>query len=327
MATAPDEHKANSPGREDTRRLQEPRDHLFIVGCARTGSTLIQHILNRSPDICLAPETHFMKRARRLDLARRLAAATDMNELRKVVDILYQVDAESGRGGWAWLRRNIPVERFAERLAGLERTERSVFDLVMHLYAEWLKPEAHPRILGEKTPGHLVHVPTLLAWYPGAKVLHTMRDPRAVYASELGRRRQGRWGLKTRLHRVPDAVIDPVLAPAQLIHTALRWRQAARLDREYERALGSTYLRLRFEDLVNDPEGQLGRVTDFLGVRFDPAMLDVRRTGSSYSPSRHSGDGLDPSATDRWRDHIGPIPRAWLRATLGHEMRRYGYTP
>ena len=325
MAAAPDEHETGRPGPVDAAPLDRPRDHLFIVGCARTGSTLIQHILNRSPDICLTPETHFMKRARRLDLGRRLAAATDRHALRAVVDLLYRVDAESGRGGWAWLRRNIPPDRFTERLAELERTERSVFDLMMHLYAEWLKPGEFPRMLGEKTPGHLLHVPRLLSWYPGARILHTMRDPRAVYASELGRRRQGRWGLKTRMRGVPEALIDPLLPPAQLVHTSIRWRQAARLDREFARDLGPRYLRLRFEDLVNDPEAQLRRVTEFLGVDYDAALLDVRRTGSSYSSGRYSGDGLDPSATDRWRDHIGPIPRAWLQAALGREMRRYGY--
>jgi hypothetical protein len=304
----------------------DPPGHLFIVGCARTGSTLIQHILNRAPEVCLAPETHFMKRSRRLRLGERLRSVRSEPDLRDIVDVLYREDRESRRGGWAWLRRNIAPERFLAELASSERSERAIFDAFMRLYAEWLKPEGGVRVLGEKTPGHLLHVPRLLEWYPDARILQTFRDPRAVYASELRRRRQGRWGLKSRLTFLPDGLLDPVLPPIQLGHTAVRWRQAATLDRRYAATLGPRYTTLRFEDLIARPEEEVRRITAFLGVPFRQEMLDVRITGSSYSAGRYAGEGLDPAAGDRWREHVGPMPRTWFRLTLGNHMRHHRYT-
>ena len=35
---------------------------LFIVGVGRSGTTLLQSMLNSHPEICFTPETHFFKR-------------------------------------------------------------------------------------------------------------------------------------------------------------------------------------------------------------------------------------------------------------------------
>lgn len=300
-------------------------EYLFMVGCARTGSTLLQHVLNRSPEICLAPETHFMKRSRKLGLASRLASADSPARLRELAERLYAVDPESTRGGWAWLRRNVPVETFVDLLGQTDRSERALFDLVMRLYADWTKPGTSPRILGEKTPGHIRHVPQLLEWFPNARILHTFRDPRAIYVSELRRRRQGRWGLKARLPHAAGRLVDPLLTPMQMAHTSIRWTQAARLDHRYERELGDRYLRVRFEDLVAEPDEQLRRIAHFVGIPYDPDMLEIRITGSSYSEDRHAGSGFDASAAERWRPHVGGIARAWFGATVGARLAEFGY--
>lgn len=299
---------------------------LFLVGCARTGSTLLRHVLNHSPLVTIAPETHFMRRARHLGLATRLAEAASPSTLRALVDTLYAVDRHSGTGYWAWLRRNVERDEFLERLAATDRTERSLFTLLVDLFAERSGHEGLA-VWGEKTPSHLMFVPTLVDWFPDARIIHTFRDPRGMYASELRRRRQGRWGPKRILPWLPDALIDPILGPVEAVRAAIVWRRALRLDATYRRLLGDRYRLVRFEDLVREPEQVLRAVCDLIGVPFDPALLQVDVVGSSFEEQRHATRGFDPAVAERWRAHVGPIARAWFRLALGRHLAERGYRP
>jgi hypothetical protein len=37
-------------------------------------------------------------------------------------------------------------------------------------------------------------------------------------------------------------------------------------------------------------------------------------------------EGLDAGAADRWQQQIGRFSSWWLRATLGRQLKRLGYT-
>jgi LPS sulfotransferase NodH len=296
---------------------------LFIVGTARSGSTLLRQMMNRSSLISIAPETHFMRRARRLRIAERLRAGSDGADLERLCRELYRVDEESRTGYWAWIRRNVSRE---ELLLVLRESDGSIASLFRRLIERWAEARGSGSVLiGEKSPEHLRDVPTLARWYPESVFVHTLRDPRAVYVSELRRRREGRWGLKRAGVPLPQPLVDAALGPIQLLHTLVNWRQAVALDLRYRRTLGDRYLLLRFEDLVREPEAELRSLCDRLGVAFDPAMLEVDVVGSSFQSDRHAGAGLDPSAIDRWRQHVGRLSRAWFALTLGGPMARHGY--
>jgi thioesterase domain-containing protein len=76
--------------------------------------------------------------------------------------------------------------------------------------------------------------------------------------------------------------------------------------------------RVRFEDLVRDPEPEMRRVCAFLGVDFHPAMLDPyeaggrRMTDGVHALSKMLGDvkfhehkGIDAEVADSWRGELG----------------------
>lgn len=307
----------------DTANAAAPRP-LFLVGCARTGSTLLRHVLNRSPLVTIAPETHFMRRSRRLRLADRLAAATTPSALKALVETLYAVDLHSRKGYWAWLRRNVPRDEFAERLVATDRSERALFELMIDIFAERMSDEA-VLVTGEKTPSHLLMVPTLVEWFPAAIIVHTFRDPRAIYASELRSRRDGRWGPKRLLPWLPAWIVDPLLAPVEIVRTTIAWHRAARLDGEYRGLLGDRYRLVRFEDLVREPQAQVLAVCELIGVPFNAELLEIDVVGSSFEQQRHAAGGFDPAIAERWREHVGPLARAWFRIVLGRQITGRGY--
>ncbi len=297
---------------------------LFMVGCARTGSTLLRHVLNRSPRVSLASETHFIEWARRQRLDARLAEARATGDEAELVAIAERLHS---REFWPWVPRNFARDELVALLRRTPLTPRGVFELLLIEYAErrgGLEPGRG--VIGEKTPAHLREIPMLDAWFPRARFIHTFRDPRGIYLSELRRLRQGRWGPKARYPGLPNWLVDPFLAPVQLARTTLAWRRAVHVHRAAARSLGPRYRLVRFEDLVADPERVVREVCAFLEVPFEQAMLDrADVVGSSFEERRHAGTGIRSGAATRWQEEIGALPRAWFSAAFAGDLPRFGY--
>ena len=296
----------------------------FLVGMPRTGSTLLRHVLNRSPRLIIASETHFLARSRQLRLPRRLAKVRSGAESHSAI-----VADLRRRSFWPWLGRNVAAEELGTRLRATDLTERSLFELMLTLYAEAHRDAPLSElVIGEKTPAHLGEVPTLVGWFPDARIVHTVRDPRGVYASRLRRAQQGEWGLKARMPWLPGWLVNPLLPPIEMIYAARSWNAAAKWDRRLPAELGGRYLRIRFEDLVSDPEATVRRVCAFLGVPFVPAMLvDTDIVGSSFESDRHARTGFDATIADRWRREVGAPARRLLGWATRGDLGRLGYRP
>lgn len=301
---------------------------LFIVGSPRTGSTLLRHVLNRSPMVCLASETHFLKSSRRLKLGPRLAAVRAMppnarrDALREVVADLF------GPSFWIWLRRNAEAEDLTERLLATDLSERALFDLLLQLYVEKACDGRAVAVRGEKTPDHIYGLETLAEWFPDALFIHTFRDPRAIYASRIVRSEEGRRGMKARLPQLPGWLLNPLLAPLEVAETSRVWFDAARLHRRHGPLLGERYKLVRFEDLVGNPDATLREVCQFIGIPFESALLeDTVVVGSSFEEERHAGGGFDTASVERWRERTNPLVRAWFGLVARRELQRFGYRP
>lgn len=106
-------------------------------------------------------------------------------------------------------------------------------------------------MLVEKTPRHIRLLDRIKQHTPGARLILMTRDGRDVAAS-IGKRTDGNY----------QAGVN-------------RWVK----DNNYvigETANRLAYL-LRYEDLIDDPARELAALCSFLGVDYDPAMLDYHR--------------------------------------------------
>ena len=315
-------------GAEPGAKMDDGPGQLFMVGSPRTGSTLLRHVLNRFPQVCLASETHFLKSARRLKLGERLAAIREAPPEGRRPAGDHLVRDLFGPAFWVWLRRNVEPGLFTDRLLATDLTERALFDLLLQLYVEVQCPDLQVAIRGEKTPDHLYGVATLASWFPDARFIHTFRDPRAIYASRVVRSEEGRRGMTVRLPRVPARVLRPFLAPLEVVETSRVWFDAARLHRRYERILGERYRLVRFEDFVTEPEATLRGICEFIRIPFDATVLEETVVvGSSFEQDRHASGGFDRRSVDRWREHVHPLVSTWFGVVGRRELKRFGYRP
>jgi hypothetical protein len=259
---------------------------LFLVGAPRSGTTLLQQLL--SPVVAIGPETHFV---RRYWIRRRRFG--DLNDEERWTHLKAEVaaSAEFRDSGVA-----------AEALSSSPRSYPGLLKAWIRGYGELLGADR----VGEKTPNHILAMDRLAEWFPGARFVHVLRDPRAVTASAR----------------------DTPWSTGSLAGDANVWRQYVRSARLSASALGGNYLVLRYEDLVAAPQRELERVCSFAGL---PAISGGPRSGAvgvnlSREPWKQGSAALPHSASiDRWRHRLSPREVAEIEAITGPEMRRWGY--
>ncbi len=307
-----------------TARPAEETDSIFVVGLSRSGTTLLRNILNEHSAVAIAPENHFLGHLIASEgvrhKLRRFGDLSDDRRLRRVVAFLYDGGLERATPlrdpsrFWTWLARRVPREELLRRLEPTDRSERAIFTAVLDAYAE----QKGKSIRGEKTPAHLRHVPTLLDWFPRAKVIHMMRDPRGIFVSEVRRRRTAAGGMPYRVL----ALVPPLLTAFALVETTAIWAEGAWRARRYRRAYPDRYRMVRFEDLVGRPGEELRSLCAWLGIDVQPAMLEQRVVSVG---ARLGERGIDSDAATRWRTTIPGWADRWFRIVLGRRLRAFGY--
>lgn len=296
---------------------------IFVCGASRSGTTLLRKILERSDRIAIATENHFVGHVLPREGARfyfrRLGDLGDDATVRALAEFIYSGEFQRRSRWreispyWRWLVNEVPRADLERRLLAAERTERGLMAAFMRTYADQL---GRP-VMGEKTPAHLAFAETLLDWFPDGRVVHVIRDPRAVFVSDCRRRRGKPRAPYSWLMRVP------LLFPAVLLlQTTVVWAGVARRHAALQGRHPGRYMLVRFEDLVQAPDEVLPALFAFVGVAMPAGATDVRVVSRG---SRVGEAGLDAGAAVRWRAEINPLAERWLRLALGSSMRRLGY--
>lgn len=282
-----------------SQRLEQVEQSLFfIVGCGRSGTTLLQSVLMSHPDVAIPPETKFAAKFPAYTPALRNLSreATFRRALDTVID-------DQRRKGIAF-----DESRFRELAAAAPRTWDGLLLAVLAAFADH---EGRPRV-GEKSPAHTPLVGRLSESFPHAKFIHLIRDPRAVMLSRI---RAG-------------------FTAGALGAELPRWREAADMHRDHAQRLGpSRYLLLRYEDLVTDLAPTVKSLCDFLDLDMRDEMLNPhKREAKGFNPRSKDWmqNTLKPVFTgsiDKWRTELTPTQIALVEHALRDEMARMGYEP
>jgi hypothetical protein len=216
---------------------------------------------------------------------------------------------------WRWIVRRVDPQVLKEKILASDRSEKALFSIIMELFAD---RKGKP-IMGEKTPAHYRYVPTLLAWYPNARIIHMMRDPRGIYISEVHRRQRENSSVPYRQLRHIPALMNLYI----LVQTTLTWRESVRKGIHNQRQYADNYHLQRFEDLVRDPEGQIRELSRFLEVDYQEAMLDQVVVKHGFQENQ---SGFDSGAADRWKFLIPGWIDAWFRFWFKKDLNHFGYS-
>jgi hypothetical protein len=260
---------------------------VFIVGSPRSGTTLLRNILNRHPSLAICGETRFFADVFQRRLVFGDLAKTD-NRRRLVEEYLLTARIK---------RLGMDLEGLREKLLREATSYRGLFTGIMHYYAE----SQGKKRFGEKTPHHAFYAETLRQWYPGAAIIHLVRDPRDVVAS---------------LQRI-------AWAPKSIVSNASMWLLFNRAARRMQDRSG--YLLARYEALITQPEQELARICAHLGEDFAPSMLSADPAPGPYSWPRHASAPITKERLDRWREQLTPEEVSLVEWVAGNGMKAYGY--
>jgi tetratricopeptide (TPR) repeat protein len=168
------------------------------------------------------------------------------------------------------------------------------------------------KLVVDKLPLNIVVLPLIKRVFPEAKVILALRDPRDVILSCY----QQRFGM--------NAAMAQFL---QLDTAAGYYDLAMGLLETCRERLALTLHQVRYEDVVGDLEGAARKLTDFLGLGFEPAMLAFRETALKReigTPSaRQVIEPLYSRSIGRWRRYAEDLAPAL--PVLAPWVRRYGY--
>lgn len=314
----------NVEAEREVGATREP-EAVFIVGVSRSGTTLMRRVLDSSSRMGIATENHFLghllSREGARHYFRQVGDLRDDDVVRSLVELIWSGDFQRRSRlreispYWRWLMRTVPREEFQARLLASDRTDRGIFSALMRTYAD----RRDKPVMGEKTPAHLAYVDTLLDWYPGARIVHMVRDPRAIYVSELRRRQERAVTIPYRqLIHAP-----PLFRAFVLLQVTLVWARAADRHARLARRYPGRYRAVHFEDLVRQPRTTLEALFDFLGVGLEERVLQQKVVSKG---SELGMPGFDSGAAERWRERITPGADLWLRTVLGGRMTALGYS-
>lgn len=166
------------------RRGMQP---VFIVGCPRSGTTLLQALLASHPDVHSLPETHFLQSLLRCEDQRRYARATPAQWWRSVRAWRRGAMAAAGWAGPRRVRRSwAGMPELAQSApASIASHPCRIREQVRAFERAWQAQCRHAgkHVWIEKTPDHLFYLDHLRRHMPHARVIHLLRDGEEVVAS------------------------------------------------------------------------------------------------------------------------------------------------
>lgn len=272
---------------------------LFLVGCPRSGTTLLQRMLDAHPLLTVANDTHFIPRALEKtspDLVARVQTNGDV----LLTPQLYEAVQSYHRFG----RLGLSEQDVANACDGASSYRQFVARLYHRLADRNGKPHS-----GEKTPDYVRRMPLLHALFPRARFVHIIRDGRDTALSIRNWAEDRKGPAKLALWET-----EP------LATAALWWRWLVATGCADGQTLGpQRYLEIRYETLVADAPATLEQICRFLELPFADEMLAFNDGRARSEPGLSAKSAwLPPTPGLRdWRMQMSDDEQALCQQLVG----------
>ena len=261
--------------------MNKTNDKLLLVsGCPRSGTTLINFILNSHPEIVITNEIDLVNMADQL--RRTMFSKNEKFKKNKISR------ARSNVESWS-------LGNFKEFIP----SDHKLVPEILKLFCQSIKESESTLIYGDKTPTYYLYDPDLLTQLSPTGtifVIHVTRNPSDVIRSIMRRTVNSLKG---------KDYWKSVVTKSDGISL---WVKAWNARSKFKQHLGINFLDLNYDALVQDPDAGYKLIADFLGVEinFDASIIN------SSGLSNKSTTALD----FRGRSKLGYYSSIWPEMPL-----------
>jgi len=213
--------------------------------------------------------------------------------------------------------KDFPQQKFREAFEQIAfdpaNSQRDLLALMAESYAGTMGvPLDRIKRWIEKTPANRNHVDDIFARFSDAKLLVTLRDPRATLATQIALE-------ETRQTK-----------RFSVYYVIAHWRVAAKLARRVRaRQVPGSFV--QFERLVSEPDKVMKSVCDYLEVQFDPqVVLTPTKIGQPWggnSAAQVAFSQVSAEPASRWEKELSEDEIGWVEWHCRDLMPEFGYEP
>ncbi|MGB3404111.1 MAG: sulfotransferase [Microcoleaceae cyanobacterium] len=216
------------------------KSRLFLVGCPRSGTTLLQSLLAAHPDIASFPESHLFQSLWIHRWSRLLGLASP-----------------KGRQQLNWFLQEINQPQLLQKLPKQARFMRQ-YGKVLQEALDGATRAKGQQIWLEKSPEHVRYIRYIEGAIPDAKFIHLIRNGSDVVASLYD---------VTHKHRQPEVWGEPWELEKCIRH----WVRSVEFSSLHLHK--PNHILVRYEALVENPEVVIRELCNFIETPFSPSML------------------------------------------------------
>ena len=295
--------------------IESLRDRpIFLCGHPRSGTSLLRSLFDGHPQVVVYPFESFFFRgflpqAAKLNADKRIEFAAryllQFFKLRPEMAAEFEQFPAEARKIQAFAQICLAVQQHVQDygyrhdgdlLAAVILAFGQVYQLIGPETCYWLEKSIFNEFFAEQ----------IFNWWPEARCIHVMRDPRDVFVSYHPRRKK--------------------VLPRKF---ALRWQKSAEQGWANQRKYGhGRYLIFKYEHLVQNPENALTELTSFLEIEYadtlkTPSELGMPWEGNSTFTDSLAGISTQPVA--RWKDELTLLETQTIEQITGRTMQRSDY--
>jgi len=266
---------------------------IFICGHPKSGTSLVRALLDSHPQLVVYPEEtvffrRYLPKSKDLDLQAKINLADQC-----LIHIFKWNHADPTPDQDDFPGRDYSNISFAEVHQSMcefvetryQREGDMLSAAVMAFGQVSGQTQANTRYWVEKSPYNEYFTDQIFTWWPEARCIHIIRDPRDNYISY--QRKHPDW--------TPEFFAN-------------NWKRSTQAGvRNQERFGAEKYKFLRYEDLVQKPEASIHRLANFLNIDWHLSLTAPTRAGVGWAGNsmfEREFQSISPDPVGRWMEDL-----------------------